>query len=43
MFTPVANAGDAEASMTYNAGGFLEFSGVNPSDGVGKAYIWLLT
>ena len=41
MFTPVANAGDAEASLTHNAGGFLELSAVNPDEGIGKAYIWL--
>ena len=41
MFTPVADANNAEASLTHNAGGFAELSGIHDGTGAGKAYIWL--
>lgn len=41
MFTPVADANNAEASLTYNPGGFAELSGIHNGTGAGKAYIWL--
>ena len=42
-FTPVADANNAEASLTHNAGGFAELSGIHDGTGAGKAYIWLIS